>query len=433
MDLPRALAGKGVNMLEQYFLRPDTVDRIRSSWIGDAIERYVCWLSEHAYRARCVVHRVPLLVRFGEFARQRGAARIDVLNQHVDAFVRSRIRRRARPCPSRTARQQYIRDIRHPIEQFLRVTRAGAARSGSDTSCPFARWAPGFFGHLRDERGLSATTIEAYAKQLARFEEYVVSLRIEAPDALTAMLLDGFLAEKRAHVSARSLGPTCAALRVFLRYLFREGIVARDLSLTVDGPRTYRLSDVPRSIPGADIERTLKLINRRSGVGRRDYAMLLLLIVYGLRAREVAALTLDDIDWRASLLRVRERKAGQAATYPLDTEVGEALLDYLQHGRPETSDRRLFFRAVAPRAAMTHRIVSCRARHYLLKAGIKVPHPGSHTLRHSCAQRLVDADFSLKVIGDFLGHRHASSSRIYSKVAIETLREVALGDGEAIL
>jgi site-specific recombinase XerD len=177
----------------------------------------------------------------------------------------------------------------------------------------------------------------------------------------------------------------------------------------------------------------LGLIDRRSIVGRRDYAMLLLLAVYGLRAREVAALTLGDLDWRAAVLHVRARKAGHAATYPLITEVGEALLDYLRGGRPETSDRSLFFRSVAPRGPMTHRIVSYRAKHYLRKAGIDVARPGSHTLRHSCAQRFVDAEFSLKVIGDFLGHRHPSSTRTYTKVAIDALRKVALGDGEAVL
>jgi integrase/recombinase XerD len=153
----------------------------------------------------------------------------------------------------------------------------------------------------------------------------------------------------------------------------------------------------------------------------------------GLRAREVAALTLDDIDWRASILHVRGRKAGHVGTYPLTSEVGEAMLDYLSHGRPTTPDRRIFFRITAPRAAVTHRVVSLRAKTYLRKAGITVSRPGSHTLRHSCAQRLVDADFSLKLIGDFLGHRHPTSTRIYSKVAIEALREVALGDGEALL
>lgn len=420
-------------MLEQYFIRPDTVDRVRSSWIGSAIERYVTWLSEHAYQARCMHHRVPLLVRFGEFTRQRGAVHVDGLDQHLDAFVRSRLCQRTRACRSKAAREQYVREIRGPIEQFLRVTRTGVALSGPGESRPFSHWAPDFFGHLTDERGLSATTIESYARQLMAFEQYVVARRIELPSGLTPTFLDAFLAEKRTHVCARSLGATCAALRVFLKYLFREGIARRDLSLTVEGPRTYRLSEIPRSISVEDVERTLGIIDRRSIVGKRDYAMLLLLVVYGLRAREVAALTLDDIDWRACVLHVRGRKAGHAASYPLGAEVGEAVLDYLRHGRPDTSDRRLFFRAAAPRAAMSHRIVSCRARHYLQKAGVKVARPGSHTLRHSCAQRLVEAEFSLKVIGDFLGHRDASSTRIYSKVAIEALREVALGDGEAIL
>lgn len=232
---------------------------------------------------------------------------------------------------------------------------------------------------------------------------------------------------------ARSLNVTCAALRSFLRYLFRERITRRDLSMAVERPRTYRLSDVPRSVAVGDVERTLGMVDRRSVVGRRDYAMLMLLVVYGLRAREVAALTLDDIDWKTTVLHIRGRKAGHAAVYPLAVEVGEAVIDYLQRGRPETSDRRIFFRTRAPRAAITHRIVSGRARFYLRKAGVEVARPGSHTLRHSCAQRLVDAEFSLKVIGDYLGHRRAASTRIYSKVAIEALREVALGDGEAIL
>jgi site-specific recombinase XerD len=113
--------------------------------------------------------------------------------------------------------------------------------------------------------------------------------------------------------------------------------------------------------------------------------------------------------------------------------VGEALLQYLQHGRPATTDRHVFFRAVAPRRPIGAAAVSSRARHYLLKAGIDVPRPGSHTLRHTAVQRLVDADFALKTIGDFVGHRSARSTEIYAKVAVEALRQVALGDGEAVL
>jgi site-specific recombinase XerD len=420
-------------MLDQYFTRPETVDRIRSSWLGEAIARYVAWLSEHAYKPACVQHRVPLLMRFAEFARQRGADRVELLTGQLDAFVRAQLRHRARPCRSRAARHTYCYDLRKPIEQFLQVVLFGEPMPRSSASHPFVQWAPGFFAHLRDERGLSAATVAGYAHQLVMFEEFVVGRCVTDPGAMSAALFDAFLAERRTRVSARSLGTTCASLRAFLRYLFREGVVRRDLSAAVDGPRLYTQSEVPRSIPADDVKRMLEVIERRAITGRRDYAMLLLLVVYGLRAREVAALALDDLDWRAAVLHVRGRKAGHAATYPLTTEVGEALLDYLRRGRPETSERCLFFRAVAPRGAMTHQIVSRRAEFYLRRAGIDVARPGSHTLRHSCAQRLVDAEFSLKVIGDFLGHRNPSSTRIYCKVAIDALREVALGDGEVVL
>lgn len=417
-------------MLEQYFVRPETVDRVRNAWVGDAIQAYVAWLASQSYSSRSVHRRVPHLLRFGEFAGKRGATTVEDLNGHIEAFVRFHLRRRVQPFRSKSAKRQFVRDVRGPIEHFLTVVETGQHRSSAVR--PFEGWAPGFFKYLHQERGLSPTTIEAYALQLARFEQYVVERRLTT-DALSPAVLDGFIAERRAHVRANSLGSTCAALRAFLRYLFRQGTVRSDLGLVVDGPRTYSLSEVPRAISTADIERTLAAVDRRSNVGRRDYAMLMLLIVYGLRAREVAALTMDDFDWRACVLHVRERKAGHAHAYPLAPEVGDAVLDYLRHGRPETTDRRVFFHIVAPRAAITHRVVSSRAKFYLGKAGVTVSRPGSHTLRHSCAQRLVDAEFSLKVIGDFLGHRHAASTRIYSKVAVETLREVALGDGEAIL
>jgi integrase/recombinase XerD len=160
---------------------------------------------------------------------------------------------------------------------------------------------------------------------------------------------------------------------------------------------------------------------------------LLLLVTYSLRAREVAALTLDDIDWRQERLRIPERKAGHSTAYPLSPIVGQAIVDYLQNGRPQTADRHVFFRVVAPPNPITEAAVSSRAAHYLHKIGISVPRAGSHTLRHTCVQRLVDAEFDLKIIGDYVGHRSTASTEIYTKVAIEHLREVACGDGEEVL
>lgn len=177
----------------------------------------------------------------------------------------------------------------------------------------------------------------------------------------------------------------------------------------------------------------LEVVDRRSAVGKRDYAILLLLVTYGLRAREVASLTLDDIDWERERLLVPERKAGHCTAYPLSGVVGEALLDYLKQAQPRTEQRAVFLRVLAPQVPLTWNGVSCRASYYLRKAGVRVRRPGSHTLRHTCVQRLIDAEFPLKTIGDYVGHRSSSSTAVYTKVAIESLREVAMGDGEELL
>lgn len=177
----------------------------------------------------------------------------------------------------------------------------------------------------------------------------------------------------------------------------------------------------------------LDAVDRRSAAGRRDFAILLLLVAYGLRGHEVARLTLDDIDWKRERLHVLGRKEGHSTVYPLSTVVGEAILDYLQRDRPQTTDRHVFFLVYAPYKPLSgHTIVSLAARR-LHRAGVQVVRPGSHTFRHSCVQRLVESNFPYKTIGDYVGHRSPTSTEVYTKVAVETLREVALGDVEEIL
>ena len=142
---------------------------------------------------------------------------------------------------------------------------------------------------------------------------------------LSPVVISGFLTDRGRHFSRSSVVSRCVVLRVFLCYLDREGLVGRDLSHAVDSPRIYRLATVPRSIQWDEVRRMLEVVERRTVVGRRDYAMLLLLVTDGLRAREVAALTLDDIDWSRERLRIPERKAGHSTAYPLSPLVGKAI------------------------------------------------------------------------------------------------------------
>jgi integrase/recombinase XerD len=131
----------------------------------------------------------------------------------------------------------------------------------------------------------------------------------------------------------------CSILKVLFRYLYRVGLMTRDLSKAIESPRRYSFANLPRSISWSEVEQMLQKVDRRNAVGKRDYAVLLLLVTYGLRAREVGALTLDDIDWKRDRLHIRGRKAGHSTAYPLALPVGGALLDYLKHGRPEKNER----------------------------------------------------------------------------------------------
>jgi site-specific recombinase XerD len=419
-------------MLEEYFIKPSTIDRLRSSWIAPEIEAYVVWLANEGFSTKCVWRRVPIVFAFGEFGRSRGAETIADLSAHVEAFVAERVAEHHRR--NRSTRLM-AKEVRGPIEQLLSVVLSGFEPTGRRPhSQPFVDVVPGFFDYLVEERGLRPASIHGYRHHLDRFEAYLARIGLQSIGELSPVILSAYIVERAGSGLAKStVGGSAGVLRVFLRYAHREGVLSADLSGAVGWPQVYRLSNIPRSISWDDVNRVLASVDRRTEAGRRNYAILLLLVTYGLRGREVAALSLDDIDWKNDRLRVPERKAGHSTAFPLSPVVGEAILEYLRHGRPETSDRHLFFRAVAPRRPIGAAAVSSLCRAYLLSAGVDVPRPGSHTLRHSAVQRLIDADFDLKTIGDFVGHRSSRSTEVYAKVAVEALREVALGDGEAVL
>ncbi len=415
-------------------IHPTTMtDPPGASLLGPSIEKYLGWLRERRSADSVLERRGLLLHQFGEFGRARAVTHLEQLPGLVEAFVDDRIGRRHRPCASPERLAAYRHEIRQPIEQLLDVVLPDRHVVHRPSEPTFFGQATGFFVALRAERGLRDATIQLYRHHLARFEQFVTADGVRDVGELVPDHLDRFVIAARARLCPASLPALCSALRLLLRWLYREQRTTHDLSACVGAPHVYRLSGIPRSIAWVDVERTLSGVDRGTAVGRRDYAMLLLMVLYGLRSREVAALTLDDLDWRGERLHVGGRKAGHSTTYPLSSSGGEALIAYLRDGRPVTTERRIFLHAVAPRRPVSHHLVSDRARRHLLKAGIAVRRPGSHTLRHSCAQRLVDADFSLKVIGDYLGHGAAASTEIYTKVAVETLRQVALGNGEVVL
>ena len=168
-------------------------------------------------------------------------------------------------------------------------------------------------------------------------------------------------------------------------------------------------------------------------VDLRDRAILMLFVSYGLRVAEVAGLRLDDFDWDARLLWVRCPKPGRTQLWPLSQDVGQAILDYLQQGRPTGYGRAVFFTSRAPVRPLDRKALGKIVRDRLAVIGVVTGRRGPHALRHAAAQHLLDRGMSMKVIGDFLGHRNPSSTAIYAKVDLPALREVAALDLETLL
>jgi site-specific recombinase XerD len=423
-------------MLERYFVRPQTVDRIRALWLGPAIEQYVAWLTERRIASRHVLSCVATLEHFNTFAQGRSLQTWEELPAHLGAFVEQRLRDRGAWCRSPKDRRTVLSQARTPVVQLLRLVIPGFVGTTRRLEQPFHASVPEFFEYLQRERGLRPESIRQYVYHLRLFEAYLQRAGVRALADISPALLAAFLTEPG--LRGTRLGPDSmqgrgGTLRVFLRYLHRQQLLATDLSRAVPRRRGYRQATLPRAITWGEVERVLAVVDRRTPVGKRDYAILLLLATYGLRAKDVASLRLEDIDWPRAQMHVTARKNGHSTIYPLATTVGHALVDYLKSGRPSVADRPIFLRAIAPFTPLPCSAIATRASHYLHLAGVAAPRAGSHTFRHTCVQRLVDADVPFKVIGDYVGHRSADSTQVYGKVAVHLLRQLALGDGEEVL
>jgi site-specific recombinase XerD len=280
----------------------------------------------------------------------------------------------------------------------------------------------------KQQRGLTDSSIYRFRGMIRQF------LRWYGPTgrplaSVQASDIDAYLALGSGRGWARvTLHNVVAALRAFFRYGAQEGWGPRHLANTIQGPRLYAQEGLPAGPTWAEVGRLFAALDLNRPTDVRDRAILMLFAIYGLRASEVATLRLEGIDWEHDQLRIPRAKRREAQVYPLLPSVGRALSDYLRSVRRPTSHREIFLTLVSP-----YRPLSRSGLYDLVAARLKalnVPcaHHGPHSLRHACAARLVAQGLSLKEIGDHLGHRSTSATRVYAKVDLVGLREVAAFD-----
>lgn len=277
----------------------------------------------------------------------------------------------------------------------------------------------GYVEFLREERGLSPLSVAAYRADVLEFLRRAEreDLRGLSPAEVSQALLLELPGHSPATV--RRFG---VALRSFLRYCYVAGIVDADLSASALPVSGRRRSLLPKGLTAGEAARLLRACDRRRPAGRRDYAAMLLMMRLGLRAAEVAGLTLDDLDWRVGVITVRG-KGNQLDRLPLPVDVGEAITAYLRRGRPVTPAREVFIRSCPPQVALTRSGISGLVVAASRRAGLRDVR--AHQLRHTAACDMVRAGVSPVQIGEVLRHRSAGSTAGYARVDVERLRLVA--------
>ncbi|MEK9135691.1 MAG: site-specific integrase, partial [Bacteroidota bacterium] len=274
--------------------------------------------------------------------------------------------------------------------------------------------------------GLSAETINYFCREV---DIYLAQLcvRQSSLSDLTITHLDDALLHRinQAGYDRRTVKTHASVLRAFFRYGEQRGWCQCGLANAIKAPRVFRHETLPFSPSWEDVQRLLIGTKGDRPVDIRDRAIILLLAVYGLRAGEVWRLQLEDLDWEHELLSIRRVKKGPVQQFPLSHTVGEAIMRYLREVRSRVACREIFLTLRAPFRPLTSSAISQIVSHRWQPLNVTLEHRGSHSLRHACATRLINQGVSLKEISDQLGHRNLDATRIYTKVDLSHLREVA--------
>lgn len=370
-------------------------------------------LLAEGYTALSALNLLRLLAHLSRWMAARELEIEDLTDERIEAFVADR---RAHYTNFRT---------RHALEPLWRhllevgapqaVTVAGP-RSAIDVLVDdYGRF-------LSVERALTPSAVAGYCTVAKRFLAGCFGDGAPRPDQLTSGDLTAFILGEVQRYQTGTVKLTVTALRSLIRYLHVRGDMPHDLSGALPAIAGWRLQGLPRALEASQLRQLLKACDRRTHVGRRDYAVLLLLARLGLRAGEVAALELDDLAWDRGELRTRG-KGQQQDTLPLPNDVGTALASYLRFSRPRSRSRHVFLRVCAPTKQLTTAAVTSIVRNNALRAGLAPI--GSHCLRHTAATQMLRKGGSLDEIAQVLRHRSQSTTAIYAKVDRLSLRQVA--------
>jgi site-specific recombinase XerD len=376
-------------------------------------DAYRAELLERGYTPLSTVNELRQVARFSRWLDAAGLTVAEVSDVRIEEFLASQ---RAAGCDCHSMSRPGLRCLLDVLSGLGVVAVQEPAAASTPTDELLGR----FERYLLAERGLAEGTVVLYLGGARRFLAGLSSDRslaeLVAGDVTPAVLRES------EGVSVSAAQNFVSGLRSFLRFCFIDGLVESDLTRAALFARGRASSVLPRGISRTDARALLSSCDRRDALGRRDYAIIVVLLRLGLRRSEVAGLRLDDIDWRAGELVVHG-KGAREDRLPLPSDVGEAIVAYLRRGRPHSNRREVFLRARAPYDPIAAGTVASTVRRACRRAGIA--EVGSHRLRHTAACAMVDANVPLYRIGQVLRHQSLQSTAVYARVDVERLRRLA--------
>jgi integrase/recombinase XerD len=282
----------------------------------------------------------------------------------------------------------------------------------------------GYTQYLKHERGLSTVTVESYVRIIhcflcKRFPKSEVLLK-----NLTSAEINKFVFEQTKVYSLGYVKKITTALRSFLIYLLFSGDVKVNLAASIPTVADRSQVELPKYLPTEDVNKLLRSCDQTRAVGIRDYALLILMARLGLRTKEILKITLDDINWETGILTVHG-KGGYQEQLPIPKDVGQAIGAYLKKVRPKCDMRGLFVSTKGPIKELTRNSLCSMVRHTCQRVGLSPPHQGPYLLRHSLATRMLREGVTMREIAEILRHRSLNTTRIYAKVDLKSLREIA--------
>lgn len=397
--------------MQHFFRRRETLSQFHGGPLGPYMDSFADRLYNQGYTRLTGRQWIRASAQFSAWLQEQSISIEQITLQLVPLYPRSRL-------------SSIGPALRHII-RFIKGDQPTVEDAEPEADTRLENMEHEFSRYLEQDMGLAPGTQRYYLRFAEQF------LKKQFPSASPQLVdlrpadINRFIQQEVTAAPPSQAVRLTVALRCFLRFAHHHGMTSANLADSVPYVARWRMASLPKYLSHAQVELVLQGCDRQFAKGKRDFAILLLLARLGLRAGEVAALTLDNIDWQTGVITI-QGKGRRASQFPLFADIGEALADYIKNGRPRVTGKMLFFRSLAPAKplhgeAAISSIVKCA----LERAHVNLPSMGAHVFRHTLASEMLRQGGSLSEIGQILRHQSLDATRIYAKVDLTSLRSIA--------